>query len=142
MSRWLNHADLLQAYLETVVSVPVIVDRKLDLASSIAQSVAKAGGAAVIILWEGAKNPDTSSRQLRMGGRYSVLCITRPIIAGDAITCDDLTEQVASAMHDWVDSETPNHAARRLVVTEIGIQPSPNLRIYEISAEVERLPVS
>jgi len=148
MSRWLDHADALRDFLEDNVIycsaaplVPVIVDRGKDLTATIAKSVAKAGGAAVIILWEGAKNAEPASRLLRMGANYSVLCITKPVVAGSAVACDDLCEAVAAAMHDWVPADTPNIVAQRLAVTEITIQPSASFMIYEISAEVLRLPI-
>jgi len=153
MSRWLDHADALAAYLIATLPwcaealpdatrVDVIVDRKMTLSSTIAQVTAKARGAAIVILFSGAKNPDLKSNTLRTGGTYTIFVMTRPLLKDATVTCDDLAEAAAEAIHGWMPTDTPNKATQRMAVTDIDLAPHKSLQIYEITASVLRLPGS
>jgi len=151
MSKWLDHADLLATRIRDQVSwclasvpeatrVPVIVDRKLDIANLITQTAARAAGASVVITWTGAKNPDPDANVLKTGSEYSIACMTRPIIKDSLVTCDQLTEDVADSIHGWQPTlATPALRPRRLRVLDIDLVPHRSVLIYEISAEILRL---
>jgi hypothetical protein len=150
MSRWLNRADALATYLAAEVEwckaptpeeerVPVLVDRKLQINSIVAQTTAKAKGASVVILWTGGKNPDRKSKLLKMGGRYSIFVMTKPLFKDGLVTCDELTEVIAEAAHGWTPSPTPNAVTQRLEVLDVELMPHKTLLIYEITAEIQRL---
>ncbi len=153
MSRWLDHADALATYLIATLPwcaealpvaerIPVLVDRKLELANLVAQTSAKERGAAIVILFGGAKNPDLKANALRTGGSYSVFVMTKPYLKNTTVSCDDLTEAVAEAMHGWIPTDTPNAKTHRMEVSDVDLVPDKTVVIYEISARVLRLPGS
>jgi hypothetical protein len=151
MSAWLDHAELVAERIRAEVSwcrasvpeagrVAVIVDRKLDIQNIITQTAAKAAGASVVVTWVGAKNPDPDANILRTGAEYSIACMTRPIIKDSTVTCDQLTEDVAQAIHGWQPPlATPALRPRRLRVRDIALVPQRSLLIYEITADIVRL---
>jgi hypothetical protein len=151
MSKWLAHAELVAAHIRAEVSycvstvpeasrIPVIVDRKLDIVNIVTQTAARAAGGSVVISWTGAKNPDPDSNQLRTGAEYAITCMTKPIIMDGTVTCDDLTEAVAEAIHGFQPTlATPSLRPRRLRVQDIGLVPNKFLLIYEITADIVRL---
>lgn len=150
MSRWLNHADVIAAYLRQEIpwcrthlpadaAVDVIVDRKLEINSTIAQVTSKAKGAAIVILFTGARNPDRKSRHLITGAGYTIFVMTRPLFTDDKVTCDDLTEAVAVALHGWEPHGGKSPVSQRLEVLSIDLAPHRSLVIYEITAEITRL---
>ena len=150
MSRWLDHADILADYLRQTIpcctsstltghAVEVMVDRKLDLASTVAQVAAKARGAAIVILFTGARKPDRKSKVLTSGAGYTIFVMTRPLFTDGKVTCDDLTEAVATALHGWEPTDGKSPVSQRLEVLSIDLAPHKSLMIYEISAEILRL---
>jgi len=151
MSRFLAHADALAAHLAATLEwckaptpeadrVPVLVDRKLDINSIIAQSVAKAKGASIVILFRGGKNPDPSSKMLKMGGDYSIFVMTRPLFRDGQVTCDDLMEAAAAAAHGWLPAGGLSPVSQRLEIRDVELRPMKGLMIYELTATVTRLP--
>jgi hypothetical protein len=150
VSTWLDHAEYLATRLREEVPwclasvpaatrVPVLVDRKLDILSICNQTAAKAGGAAVVVSWMGARNAEPASRRLRTTTEYSIACMTTPTMRDGQMTCDELTEAAAVALHGWSPPGSP--CQRSLVVSDITLVPDRQLLIYEISAELPRLPI-
>jgi hypothetical protein len=150
MSRPMDHADKLAAYLMQVLPwcktfhpdeppVPVIVDRKAELNSIIAQTVGKARGASIVILSTGGRNPDRKSKTLNMGGTFSVFVMTKPLFMDGSVTCYDLTEAVMEAMHGWSPKGGKSPVTQRMEVLEYELTPLKNLVIYQITAEITRL---
>lgn len=148
MSKWLDHAELIASRIRESVSyclasvpeadrIEVIVDRKGEIVNLVNQAAARARGGSVVIRWTGAKNPDTESNLLRTGSEYAITCMVSAITKGDVLTCDDLTEEVAEAVHSFAPDPSPR--PRKLRVTDINYVPRKNIVIYEISAEILRL---
>lgn len=150
MSRFLDHADALAAHLAATLEwckaptpeayrVPVIVDRKLDINSIIAQTIANAKGASIVILFRGGKNPDPKSRLLRMGGDYSIFVMTRPLFRDGQVTCDDLMEAAAEAAHGWMPAGGKSPVTQRLEIRDVELRPMKGLMIYELTGTIQRL---
>jgi hypothetical protein len=147
MSRWSEHAELMATRLRDTVAalqgtdaIPVIVERKLDIQTSVAQSMAKAGGGMVLLLWTESTNPDPKHGTLRMSGEFSALCMIKPVLRDEQTTCDDLAEAVAVALHDWLPADKPNHHHLRVRVQAISLVPeTKGMLTYEVRMTVERL---
>ena len=147
MSRWSAHAEAMAAHLRTAVSalaVPdgmeVIVERRLDIATSVQAAAAKASGGLVMLVWTESNNPDPQQKTLRMSGEFSALCMTKPMIKDDTITCDDLAEQVAEALHDWLPADKLKNYPLRTRVAGISLVPeTKGLLTYEVRLTVDRL---
>jgi hypothetical protein len=147
MSRWSDHAEAMAKRLrETIMemqgsdAIPVIVERQLDVATSVQQEAAKASGGLVMLVWTESRNLDTQQKVLRMSGEFSALCMTKPMYTDDKITCDDLAEKVAVALHDWLPADKPYNEPLRTRVTGISLVPeTKGLLTYEVRMTAERL---
>lgn len=151
MSRAMDYAEGMAAHLRVAVPwcsaaaaeadrVEVIVDRKLKIQSIVTQVVAKARGAAVVILFGGGTNADRASKRLRSGGEFSVFVMTRPLFADEIVTCDDLAEAVVDALHGWTPAAgSANEPRERVEVLEWPLVPDPRMVIYEVACEVKRM---
>lgn len=147
MSRWSEHAELMAEHLRTAVQalaqpdgIPVIVERKLDIVSSLQQTLAQTSGGSVLLVWTESKNPDLKQKTLRMSGEFSALCMTKPILKDDEIRCDDLAEQVAMALHDWLPANKDFNEPLRTRVLGISLVPeTKGMLTYEVRMSADRL---
>ena len=149
MSVALDYADELAAHLAATVvwcsaptpaaeRVPVVVDRKMELPSIIAKTMAKIKGAAIVILYRGGKNADPKSQRLNMGAEFSIYVMTTPIYRKD-VTCDELTQATAEAAHGWTPAASKNPVTHRVQIREVTLQPMEGMVVYELDAAVQRL---
>jgi len=96
-------ADALAVHLRAIadlVGITVIVDRQKDITSEVTQAVAKAKGAAIVIMLEGwSEPPEGESAYLRL--RYSISLWTKPILRAGAISESIALGALVRAVQAW-----------------------------------------
>jgi hypothetical protein len=122
-----------EIYLQDVVAV---VSRQKDLASTLQAKVLKAGGAAIVIQFEGFSNPSANSPvHPTVTRRYTATIYTKPIMREGETPADDIVEFVASKLHDWeITADTADAAEVRM--TGGDVIPDRNYLIYQLDLEV------
>ena len=149
MNPWHSFAEALAAELRAKVPacspalpeagrVDIVVWRQDDLYSVADSLTAKAAGMGVILAGTGGRNPDPSSKELRMGGNFSISVWASPVHCGE-IHADDLCWALASAAHGFVVAAGPNDVTRRLEIADVGIAPDKRFLIWEAKGTVKRL---
>lgn len=138
MSGWLDMAAAIQTRLESLAlmeGIPVVIDRQLNINSTVTKAVGKASGACVTILWNGAA-VQVDSEPLVSFPSYQVRLYTRPIIRdGDeaAVKADDLVEAILCALHDWHPDAQAHSDSHLKTSGEVDMLPSASFLIYEIT---------
>jgi hypothetical protein len=101
-------ADALQTHLAAVADlagIDVVVDRQKNILSEVAKSVAKAKGAAIVIMLDGwADPPEGEATYLRL--RYSVSLWTLPVLRSGAIAEAVALGAMVRAIQGWKPSST------------------------------------
>ena len=138
MSKSLQIADAMAARLNahlTLGNVSTVVDRQKDIASEINKRVLKAGGAVIVILFEGFTNASGAvSGQTSVTRRYTVSIYSKPVLRDGETPADDIVELVAKILHNWDIDETTTQAAE-ITVTGCDMLPDRNYLIYTLDVE-------
>ena len=122
----LNASALLQG-------VEAMVSRQKDLTNEINQRALKIGGAAVIVQFEGFRNPDRNAAvNPTVARRYSVTIYTRPLMREGETPADDVVEYVARSLHNWDIPEATSGAAE-ITVDDCDIVPDKSFLIHQLS---------
>lgn len=141
MSKALDHAELIATRLatapatgerETTVNLPaidIIVDRQKNVLSDITKAVAKAGGTAIVILWQGFTTIDKNASAPRLAHRYTITVYSKPVIAGDDLAADDVMESVIQRLWQWIPAGY--HANGEVEVQNGGMVPDRSYLIYD-----------
>ena len=140
MSKALNIADAMAARLNALLTLPAgmtLVDRQKDIRAEVAAKVAKAGGAAAVILYEGFSNSSpASSSQLRITRRYTVTIYSKPVLRdATEISADDIVETIARSLHDWEPEESADGIGE-ISVTGCDLRPDAKFLIYDLDIEI------
>lgn len=140
MSKAIDIAEAMASRINALSGVPAnvaLVDRQKNIQVEVANRVAKMGGSAIIILYEGFSNPSAmASGSLNITRRYTVTLYARPILqATDAMPADDLIELVAAALHDWEPDET-TAGFGEITVSGCDLRPDKTYFIYDLDVEI------
>lgn len=138
MSKSLQIADAMAARLNAHMNlgnVLAVVDRQKDIAAEINKRVLKAGGAVIVILFEGFTNASGAvSGQTSVTRRYTVSVYSKPVLREGELTADDIVEATANILHNW-DIDEPTTAAAEIIVTGCDMLPDRNYLIYALDVE-------
>jgi hypothetical protein len=139
MSKAITIAEAMAARINVQMTLPDVsafVDRQKDLLAEINLRVAKAGGAAIAILFEGFSNADTSSSvNLTVLRRYTVTIYAKPVLRDATETAaDDIVEIVARALHNWEPDEAKVGCAE---ITVKGCDLIPDNRYLTYALDIE-----
>jgi hypothetical protein len=127
-------AARLNAQLQ-LAGVTAIAARQKELGNEINQRVLKAGGAAIIIQFEGFSNPaSNASGNVTVTRRYTASIYTRPILRDGETPADDVVEFVAKTLHDWEMDEYKTSAAD-IRVLDCEVVPDRSFLIYQLDIE-------
>lgn len=107
----------------------IIVDRQKNVLSAVTAAVAKAGGTAITILWQGFQTADENAMTPRLDHRYTIFVWSKPIIAGDDLTADDVMDSIVNRLWHWVPGG--GHAFKEAKVKNGGLVPNPKFLIYD-----------
>ena len=114
MSDFLDLADSIKTRLQTAAAtgerateidltdIEVIVDRQKDLVTSLAKAMAKSGGTAIIILWQGFQPDDETSGSPRLVSRYTISATCKPIRKPSDLNADDVMQSIIQRLWRWV----------------------------------------
>lgn len=146
MSKAFQHAELIrtrlltapaQGELETTIDitgVEVIVYRQKKIQSEIDAAVAKAKGTAIVILWQGFRTLEKNAHRPRLAQTYNVSVWSKPIIAGDALTADDVMESILLRLWHW--TPTGGHAFGEAEVSDGGLVPDNKFLKYDCEVAI------
>lgn len=118
--------------------VTAMVYRQKTLASELATKLAKAGGAVIVILYEGFTNPDAgSATHPAITRRFTVTLFAKPLLREDAeMAADDIVEITARILHNWEPLEATAGFAE-IHVKGCDLRPDDKFLIYDLEVEVE-----
>jgi hypothetical protein len=124
----------LNAHLQ-LAGVTAIVSRQKELANEVERKVLKAGGAAIIVQFEGFTNPNGAvSGQVTVTRRYTASIYTRPIMRDGETPADEVVEFVAKTLHNWEMDENATQAAE-IQVTGCDVLPDKSYLIYQLDID-------
>lgn len=138
-SKWLDLSDAIATRLGDVAAlagVDIIVDRQKDLATEVNKAVAKAKGAAIVILWAGSENEDEAAGGPRLACDYEITVVCRPVIRGEATPADELVEAVCKSLHHWLPEAGGIDSYQRMIVRRVGLFPDTRLLVHQIDARI------
>lgn len=141
MSHLLDHADLIRTRLLTapitgelatsldLTRVEVIIDRQKDVLSAVQRATSNAGGAAIVILWQGFQVIDKNASTPRLGARYTLTAWTTPVITAEEIPADLVMESILQRLWQWVPDGA--HAHGEVEIQNGGLVPDSKFLIYD-----------
>lgn len=138
----LSTADALAAHLADLpelAGVTLLVDRQRDLENEIAQGVAKAGGAVLLIEPTSGRASDPSAKTLQFDNNYTLSLWSLPILRqDDAYTAAQRVPAVMAAVQHWQPAPKP-FPTHRFEVTGWQIEPDEQFLIYAITARLTEI---
>ena len=138
---WETAANAMKARLDgwaALGDVIAIVDRQKDISSEVLNSIEKAKGIAISILFEGFRVPDENMAGPQTRARYAVRVWGLPIIAdadADVMHAEDAAAETAKALHFFRPSGA--HSFGECHVRDCDLVNDPNFLCYELTVEVD-----
>ncbi|MEM0964790.1 MAG: hypothetical protein AAGJ81_01395 [Verrucomicrobiota bacterium] len=134
----LETADALEPLLTglpDLEGIEVIVNRQKNLTNMIAQGVAKAGGAVVVI--DAVRGTPIEERKLDMTTSYAISLWSNPVLRkADDVPASQRLVSIMKAIHNWQPSPK-THPLRKLVVEGWQITPDESFLIYTVQANLD-----
>lgn len=147
MSQFLTNAELLKGRLDAHFAalgegwegIGTVVYRQKDIESEADAILAKAGGAAITILWDGFEMANPNSRIPDVTIRYSLAIWSLPTAESEqpAAFADDVAEQVLRAVNGWTAESRHCHLEFR--IGGGNLVPHPTYLIYDLSCTIKAL---
>jgi len=135
----LSTADAIAAHLSGLPEldgVTLLVDRQKDLENEIAQGVAKAGGAVLLIEPTSGRASDQTAKTLQFDNRYTLSLWSLHILRQeDAYTAAQRVPAIMAAVQHFKPAPNP-FPTHRLEITGWQIEPDEQFLIYAITAEL------
>lgn len=148
MSALNTTADGIKTVLEAVAElegIGIVVDRQKNVAARISEAVARAGGNAITIFFEGYDVPDVNA-QRRVRASYSIKTYSLPIIENakkpveaERLYADDVIEIIHKALHQYtppVDGKAMPNAIGEMQVSGADFVPDARWLVYELTVSV------
>lgn len=139
MSKSSTIADAMVSRLNAQIpltGVTAIAARQKDLSTDLSIKVLKAGGACIVVQFEGFTNPSAiASGAVNVTRRYTASIYTRPIMNDGEISADDVVEFVAAKLHNWELDEDRTSGAE-IMVTSCDVIPDKTYLIYQLDIDV------
>jgi hypothetical protein len=145
VSHFLTNAGLIKDRLDAHFAalgegwenVGTVVYRQKDIEAECDTLLARAGGAAVTILWDGFSIPNPESRTADTLVRYSVAVWCQPttgVHMPPSSLADEVVEQVVRALHGWAASG--RHAHLEFRIGGCALASHPTYLIYDLACTV------
>jgi hypothetical protein len=139
MSKAMDIADAIAARINVNMRLPDVsafVDRQKDVRAEVAKRVAKAGGAAIVILYEGFSNSASNGAvNPNITRRYTVTIFAKPVLrAADETPAADIEEIVAKCIHNWEPDESKVGSVEFRVAGS-DLRPDGQFLIYDLDVE-------
>lgn len=121
----------------TLPDVSAIAWRQKDIASDLQRKTSAAGGALIVVLYDGFTNPAANaSGAVFITRRYVVSIFSKPVLRDATETsADDIVEIVAAKLHDWEPDEC-RYGIAQISVTGCELRPDAKFLIYDLDVEV------
>jgi len=141
MSHLIDHADLIRTRLLTapvagelatsldLTRTEVLVDRQKSILADVQKAVGKAGGSAIVILWQGFQVADKNASTPRIAARYTITVWSKPVMTGSDIPADLVMESILQRLWQWVPAGS--HAYGEVTLLNGGLVPDPKYLIYD-----------